>query len=64
MRRTFSQFTHAERRKLGEKAKKSGSGVTSAVTMSHGDNIDIERAKKALPVVAQLLGINRRNNEE
>lgn len=60
MRRTFSQFTHAERRKLGEKAKKSG-GVQVAVVTQTGDNIDVDRAKRALPVVAQLLGIKQKS---
>lgn len=63
MRRTFAQFTHAERRKLGEKAKKGGSEGVAALTMTSGDNIDVERAKKSLPVVAQLLGIKRLTGE-
>jgi hypothetical protein len=65
MRRTFSQFTHAERRKLGEKAKKGGEGATAVfATTTSGDNLDFDRAKKALPVVAQLLGISRIAKEE
>jgi hypothetical protein len=59
MRRTFSQFSHAERRKIGEKAKK---GDSDSVTLDIGatENIDRERAMNAIPVVAQLLGINRK----
>ncbi|MEJ7646171.1 MAG: DUF5682 family protein [Chryseolinea sp.] len=57
MRRTFSQFSNAERRKIGEKAKKGG---TVSVQLSDtSDNIDTTRAMDALPVVAQLLGIKR-----
>jgi hypothetical protein len=59
MRRTFSQFSHAERRKIGEKAKK---GDSLPVTLEAQTELDIdrERALNAMPVVAQLLGINRK----
>jgi hypothetical protein len=62
MRRTFSQFSHAERRKIGEKAKK---GITdsAAVAIAPAAAIaDAARAMKAIPVVAQLLGINKKSN--
>lgn len=55
LRRTFANFTNPERRKLGEKAKSgggSGNQHTTAIT-----NFDAERAKQALPVMMQLLGI-------
>jgi hypothetical protein len=55
MRRTFSQFTHAERRKIGEKAKKSD--TVSVQIISTEENIDHERASRAMPVVMQLLGL-------
>ena len=60
MRRTFSQFSHAERRKIGEKAKKGGTGTTVKILETALDNIDEDRAMKALPVVAQLLGIQKK----
>ena len=60
MRRTFSQFSHAERRKIGEKAKKGGTGTTVKILETSLDNLDEERAMKALPVVAQLLGIQKK----
>jgi len=63
MRRTFSQFSHAERRKIGEKAKKGGTGTTVKILETALDNIDEDRAMKALPVVAQLLGIQKKENE-
>ena len=59
MRRTFSQFSHAERRKIGEKAKKGEVAVGDVATSSDKD-IDAERAMRAMPIVAQLLGINRK----
>lgn len=60
MRRTFSQFTHAERRKIGEKAKK---GITTNTqTLSHEDIMDHGRANRALPVVMQLLGLKPKTN--
>lgn len=60
MRRTFSQFTVAERRKLGEKAKNGGSMVSISQVLSTG--LDSERAKKGLLVVMQLMGYSL--NEE
>ena len=60
MRRTFSQFTHTERRKIGEKAKKGG--ATNTQTLSHEDIMDHERANRALPVVMQLLGLKPKTN--
>jgi hypothetical protein len=60
MRRTFSQFSHPERRKIGEKAKKGGAGAVVQSQNTSTDNVDVERAMNALPVVAQLLGINRK----
>jgi hypothetical protein len=59
MRRTFSQFSHAERRKIGEKAKKGEIPVTDVITSTDKD-IDRDRALKAMPIVAQLLGISRK----
>src|SRR6185295_14365143 len=56
MRRTFAQFTNAERRKLGEKVK---SGESSSVTSRFKEtNFNHERAEKAIPIVLKLLGIN------
>lgn len=63
MRRTFSQFSHAERRKIGEKAKKGDSGAVTIDTVSN-ENVDRERGLNAIPVVAQLLGINRRTKTD
>ena len=55
LRRTFSEFTSAERRKLGEKARRTDStGTSSAVGASVTEN---EEAKKVIPVIRQLLGL-------
>lgn len=56
LRRTFAEFTPAERRKLGEKAKGTVTGTTSPGTQS--EDIDEERALRVIPVIQRLLGIN------
>lgn len=56
LRRTFSSFSKAERRKLGEKAKGGVSGNAS-IHQQQMDNIDTSRALKGVPVVLQMLGI-------
>lgn len=63
MRRTFSQFSHAERRKIGEKAKRGDASGVSIEVLST-ENIDSVRAVNALPVVAQLLGFNRKTKSD
>lgn len=60
LRRTFSEFTAVERRKLGEKAKSTGSAVAQrSMGTSGGDDIHLnkEEAKKVIPVIRQLLGL-------
>lgn len=60
LRRTFSEFTSAERRKLGEKARRTDStGTSSAVGVSVTENecLNREEAKKVIPVIRQLLGL-------
>lgn len=52
LRRTFSNFSPAERRKLGEKVKTGG----TAVIIKTETAFDYERARKGIPVVMQLLG--------
>jgi hypothetical protein len=54
LRRTFAEFSQAERRKLGEKAKGMVHG-TASVSMDN-ENFDYERAAKIIPVVEMLLG--------
>ena len=52
LRRTFSNFSSPERRKLGEKVK-SGSSHTVIKTAAQFDN---ERGKKGIDVVMKLMG--------
>lgn len=63
LRRTFSNFTNAERRKLGEKVKHRNAGTTSVKV--NEDAFDFERAKLGIPIVMQLLGYtnNKSANE-
>ncbi len=53
LRRTFSDFSKPERRKLGEKVKSGGSGTIMRKTEA---GIDSERAKKGVDIVMKLLG--------
>ena len=57
LRRTFSNFTSPERRKLGEKVKAGGS--SSIIKIVQDRDINTERAKKGIPVVMQLLGLKQ-----
>jgi hypothetical protein len=60
LRRTFANFSPPERRKLGEKVK--GGIAVSANTSWSEQELDIERAKRGIPVVLQLLGYLPSNN--
>ena len=53
LRRTFSNFTKPERRKLGEKVKHGGISLTIIKEM----NFDEERGMKGIEVVMKLLGL-------
>lgn len=52
LRRTFSNYSNTERRKLGEKVKSGGQGVLLKTTGA----FDEERALQGVPVILQLLG--------
>lgn len=54
LRRTFSNFTAPERKKLGDKVKHGGNGTSIKATTT-GD-IDHDRGARGIPVVMQLLG--------
>ena len=60
VRRAFSDFEPAEKRAMGEKVRKLGSGGESAP--DHGGNgtgdLDHQRAARTLPVLAQILGVD------
>ena len=54
LRRTFSEYSVPERRKLGEKAK--GTSGVKRVNMQD-EAFNAEDARKVIPVVWQLMGI-------
>jgi hypothetical protein len=55
LRRTFSTFAPPERRQMGERVT-CGAGTQITPRLAPAD-FDVERAKKVLPLVAQLLGV-------
>lgn len=57
LRRTFSEFTSAERRKLGEKARHTGSAATRPLAGAEELNLNREEAAGVIPVIRQLLGL-------
>ena len=54
LRRTFSNFSKPERRKLGEKVK--SGGVSGGVLQKVATAIDSERAKQGIDVVMKMMG--------
>jgi hypothetical protein len=56
IRRTFATFAPAERRQMGERARRGPERVARAGTQAD-DAIDIARAEAALPLVGRLLGV-------
>ncbi len=61
LRRTFSNFSNAERRKLGEKVRHGSVGMKSATKLTDG-RFDAERAKLGIPIVMELLGYKNNND--
>lgn len=61
LRRAFSGFSGPERRQMGEKVKrlKSAGAGPGAETKpdANGGHIDLERARRVLPVLAEILGV-------
>lgn len=55
MRRTFSQFTPAERRKLGERLRNGGQASPLSGSSGQG-SFNRERGRKGIPVVLELMG--------
>ena len=57
LRRTFSNFSPPERKKLGEKAK---TGTTQSTVIQKAEaDLDEERAKQGIPVIMQLIGLKQ-----
>jgi len=57
LRRTFSGFSQPERRKLGEKVKTGG--ISTGIKIIQDNNVDMERGRKGIPIVLQLLGLKQ-----
>lgn len=57
LRRTFSEFTSAERRKLGEKVRHTGSAAARPLAGAEELNLNREEAAGVIPVIRQLLGL-------
>jgi hypothetical protein len=55
LRRTFATFARAERRQLGDRVPRPTPRTDAAPIIEQG--VDEERANKALPLLAQLLGL-------
>jgi hypothetical protein len=62
LRRTFSTFQAAERRQMG--ARVACGEKRSAVATVVSDEFDEERANQALPLLAQLLGLNMAQDDK
>ena len=54
LRRTFSTFTAPERSQIGALARRGAAARSTSIT---DDSIDEDRARKVLPLVAQILGL-------
>lgn len=62
LRRTFSTFAAAERRQMGERARRGELGAATA-TRTHDDGFNTERADAVLPLIAKLLGLEHVQEE-
>jgi hypothetical protein len=56
LRRTFSAFSPAERRKLGEKVKSGAAGPVAVGSST--STMNSERAERAIPILKKILGLN------
>jgi hypothetical protein len=61
LRRAFSEFSPAERRQMGDKVKRLRTGDAGAPARRSAQaaptDLNIERARRALPVLAHILGV-------
>jgi hypothetical protein len=60
LRRAFSGFSGPERRQMGDKVKRlrtGAGGAESGAKTAGAEEIDLERARRALPVLAEILGV-------
>jgi hypothetical protein len=56
LRRTFATFAPVERRQIGERLRH---GARAAAAGDVDDELDHERAAQVLPLLAQILGVDR-----
>jgi hypothetical protein len=58
LRRTFSTFTPPERRQIGERVRRLGTAIGVRRPVADDADVDPVRGAAALPLVAQLLGLD------
>jgi hypothetical protein len=58
LRKTFSHFEFAERRQIGEKAKKGVTETSISNEQIADDNFDEEKGKQIIPTLAMLMNLN------
>jgi Family of unknown function (DUF5682) len=58
LRKTFSHFEFAERRQIGEKAKKGFTEVNTNTIQITNENFDVEKAEQIIPTLAMLMNLN------
>ncbi|MEN7548095.1 DUF5682 family protein [Rapidithrix thailandica] len=58
LRRTFAEFTPAERTKIGAKAKGTGTRTNMPVAATRDEDLNSGQARKILPVIEKLLGVS------
>jgi hypothetical protein len=68
LRRAFADFTGPERRQMGEKVRHlrmdaPASQARSITTATQHTPLDLRRARKVLPVLAQILGVEYRDDD-
>ncbi|MBS0659034.1 MAG: hypothetical protein JSR82_12405 [Verrucomicrobia bacterium] len=56
LRRTFGAFSAAERRQLGDRARRGSTSPAAALSASVENDVDLERARLVLPLLRTLLG--------
>ena len=56
LRRTFSTFSAPERSQIGALARRGAGGTSQRATLA-STTLDEDRARKVLPLVAQILGL-------
>jgi hypothetical protein len=67
LRRAFADFTHPERRQMGEKVKhlaSAGRPVSAARRPEAAADFNLDRARLALPVLAHILGVPYEGNHQ